>query len=531
MAGHVAWGLLFGTSAVGFDPRTASDSSCLLIWGANPSHSAPHMDEHWVGEFPGAVVVVDPVATETASRADLHLRPRPGSDAALAFSLLHELRAAGHFDAVFIDAHTIGADELDPLLDPCTPAWGEAQTGVPQTAIREAAALYGAGPALLWAGQGLQRQPEGGNVMRAVGLLPALTGNVGKPGAGFYYLNSTAGIAGADFAWLVGAELAPEAPPAAVSHMDLADRLLGDEFRSFVAWNTNPVASAAEQNRLRDALGREDLFSVVIDCFVTDTARYADIVLPAASFLEFDDVTASYMNLRVGAQVKASEPEGEALPNMEIFRRLARAMDFQDDALFASDRDLLDTLLGQMNLGVDFAGLAARGSVPLAERPVILHEDLRFETPSGHIEIASERAERRGLPRLPQPSIDAAPAGDRFRLLSPASKWRLNDSFANEAKLDVRAGSATVVIHPEDAERRGIAAGNRVRLENEAGAIELVAEVSALASPGVLVSYKGRWPGREDSDANVNVLHTARKTDMGESSAVHGVEVTLALSP
>ena len=309
-AGHVAWTLQFGSSIQGFDPRAARDADCILVWGANPSHAAPHAHEHWLAEAPGKIVVVDPLRTETAAAADLHLQPRPGTDAALAFSLLHCLRAAGRFDDSYIAAHTLGYEEIEADIARATPAWGEAQTGVPADDIRAAAALYGAGPALLWCGQGLQRQTTGGNIMRAVGLLPALTGNIGKPGSGFYYLNVTPLFAGVDLGWLGGAALATREIKK-VSHMALAARLEdADEFKVFFAWNTNPLASAPEQSRLRAALQRKDLFMVVSDLFMTDSARYADIVLPAASFLEYDDITFSYFHLIMGAQAKVAEPLG-----------------------------------------------------------------------------------------------------------------------------------------------------------------------------------------------------------------------------
>ncbi len=283
-AGNLAWTLMFGGAYVGFDPRTAKDSSCILVWGANPSHSAPHMHAHWLQESPGKVLVVDPVRTETADVADLHLQLRPGTDAALAFSILHCLERDGAFDSEFIDAYVLGADEIRADLERATPAWGEIQTGVPAADIERAARYYGAGPALLWAGQALQRQPQGGNIMRAVGLLPALTGNVGKPGAGFFYVNDTHGIAGVDHDYVSGETLGPETPQT-VGALDLADSLADpDRFKSFLVWNTNPLASCSDQLALREACRREDLFTVVLECFQTDTANYADIMLPAASF-------------------------------------------------------------------------------------------------------------------------------------------------------------------------------------------------------------------------------------------------------
>src|SRR6202521_3564967 len=217
-AGHVALEYVWGTSLVGFDPRSAADAGCILVWGAHPSASAPHQHEHWLPEAPGTVVVVDPIRTPTAAAADLHLQPFPGSDAALAFALLHVIRRNGLVDEGFIGRPPGGWEELEPLLDPCTPEWGAAATGVSADQIVEAAHLYGHGPSLLWLGQGLQRQRTGGNVMRATALLPAVTGNVAKPGAGFLYLNGTQSR-GIDEDYLAGTELALESPPP-VSQMD-----------------------------------------------------------------------------------------------------------------------------------------------------------------------------------------------------------------------------------------------------------------------------------------------------------------------
>lgn len=526
-AGHVAWHLQFGNSVAGFDPRTAKDAACILVWGANPSFSAPHAHEHWLPDSPAQIVVVDPVRTETAAAADLHLQPRPGTDAALAFGLLHALRENGSFDDAFIAAHTLGADEIAATIDRCTPEWTEQQTGVAAADIRRAAAIYGAGPALLWCGQGLQRQPEGGNIMRAVGLLPALTGNVGKPGAGFYYLNLTPGFAGIDLGWLGGAELATR-PGKTISHMDLAPRLADPaEFKAMFAWNTNPLASAPRQGELRAAFARDDLFTVAIDCFPTDTTAYADIVLPAASFLEFDDITFSYFHLHMGAQTKVNSPVGESLPNQEIFRRLATAMGFDEPALFEDDDSLLGGMMTQMNPGFDFAELKRRGYFALGDEPMIMHDALKFETPSGRIEIASAAAEEMGLPRTPQANVDPVPAAGRLRLLTPASKWRLNDSYSNDPHIVEQSGPASVLLNGADAAAAGIGDGTRVRLHNETGALELIAKIDDHVLPGTAVSYKGRWPSLEDGGANVNFVHTARKADMGESTSVHGTEVVV----
>ncbi|MBK8956913.1 MAG: molybdopterin-dependent oxidoreductase [Proteobacteria bacterium] len=527
-AGHTAWTLLYGSSIQGFDPRTARDARCILVWGANPSHSAPHAHEHWLAEAPGKVVVVDPLRTETAAAADLHLQPRPGTDAALAFSLLHCLKRNGHFDDDFIARHTLGIDEIELDIECATPAWGEAQTGVPAADIMAAADIYGAGPSLLWCGQGLQRQATGGNVMRAIGLLPALTGNVGKPGAGFYYLNVTPLFAGVDLGWLGGGQLASR-EIRKVSHMELAARLEApDEFKVFFSWNTNPLASAPEQSRLRAALNRKDLFMVVSDLFMTDSARHADIVLPAASFLEYDDLTFSYFHLTMGAQAKVDEPLGEALPNAEIFRRLARALDFDEAALFESDRALLDAMMAQMQLGYDFDELKRRGHFTLGDSPQIWYADRQFETPSGRIEIASEQAVAMGLPRAPRPWADTPPPDGHFRLLTPASKWLMNDSYANDPHIVERSGPAALHINPSDAVRIGVREGATVTVGNDTGELRLVARLDENVLPGTVLSYKGRWPSLEGNHMNVNFIHPARAADMAGSTSVHSTVVRVA---
>jgi anaerobic selenocysteine-containing dehydrogenase len=525
-AGHVALEYVYGTSLVGFDPRTARDTTCILVWGANPSASAPHAHSQWLPEAPGRVIVVDPVDTETAAAADLHLQPFPGSDAALAFGLMHVLAREGLVDNRFVREHTIGWDELEPQLAGCTPEWAEGVTGVPAPLIESAAELYGRGPSLLWLGQGLQRQRMGGNVIRACALLPAITGNLGKPGAGFLYLNG-AESRGIDETYLVGAQLG-NGVPEPISHMDLVDCLEdARRSRALFLWNINIAASNPQQARLREALQREDLLTVAIDLFPTDSTDFADYVLPAASFLEFDDLVASYFDLTLSAQVKAAEPMGEALPNMEIFRRLASAMGYQEPELYETDGQLIETLLQRSGASVDFAALAAKGTVAISSEPVIQFADLRFPTPSGHVELASSRAEAEGLPRLPIPHVDPRPARGRLRLLTPASPWLLNDSFANDAKIAGRVGPATVTLHPADAVERGLGDGDEADVENETGCLRLLVAVSDAVPRGVAFSPKGRWPKREPARANVNALNPGEKADMGESTSVHGVEVTV----
>jgi anaerobic selenocysteine-containing dehydrogenase len=529
-AGHVALEYVYGTSLDGFDPRSAADAACILVWGANPSASAPHQHEHWLPEAPGQVIVVDSIRTATARRADLHLQPFPGSDAALAFAIAHVIRRDGLLDRELLAERAIGWSELEPLLEPCTPSWGERVTGVPAGAIEQAAHWYGAGPSLLWIGQGFQRQPRGGNAVRAVAQLAALSGNVGRPGAGFLYLNG-AGNRMLDEDYIAGAHL-PGAPPDPVSHMDLAGWLEDPQrSRALLCWNINIAASNPEQARLRRALTRTDLFTVAIDLFATDTTDLADVVLPAASFLESDDLVASYFHLSLSAQVKAAEPLGQSLPNTEIFRRLATAIGFGDDALHEPDEQVIAEVLRRTGLGIDFASLARHGTIWVHPQPRVQFADLRFPTPSGKIELASARAEADGHPRVPQPHADPRPAAGRLRLLTPASPWLLNDSFANEPRLARRLGAPTVAVHPADAADRGLAAGDRVLARSPAGELELIVALSEDLPRGVAFSPKGRWPKLEAGHANVNALNPGTASDMGASTTVHGVEITLTRAP
>ena len=530
MAGQVALTYLYGTAYLGFDPRTAKDSACVMVWGANPSASAPHAHKHWLKETPGKVVVVDPFRHPTAELADIHLQPFPGSDAALAFAMLHVMRREGLVDRAFLAANAVGWSEVEALLDPCTPDWGEGQTGVPAADIEEVARLYGRGPSLLWMGQGLQRQPMGGNVMRAVAMLPAATGNFAKPGTGFLYLNGS-GRKGLDGGYVEGAGLR-RGPTKTMSHMDLAQTLAEPwQSQALFCWNINIAASNPDQKALWQALRRDDLLTVVVDLFQTDTADFADYVLPAASFLEFDDLVSGYFNLTLSAQAKAMEPMGEALPNQEIFRRLSAAMGFNDPELYEDDRAIIDRLLAGTPFKGGFDALKKVGTATIFPEPVLHFADLKFPTPSGRIEIASDRAVADGLPRTPLPIADARPADGRLRLLSPASPWIMNSSYGNDPGIVAKAGHEAVTLHPDDAESRGLKDGDSAVVESDIGRLILPIHVAAIVPKGTALAAKSRWPKMEaagpNGRSNINALHKGRKCDMGQSTSVHGVEVTV----
>jgi anaerobic selenocysteine-containing dehydrogenase len=526
-AGHTALSYLYGTSLDGFDPRTAEHAGCILVWGANPSASGPHQHEHWLPSAPGSVVVVDPVRTPTAEQADLHLQPFPGSDAALAFGLLHVLARDGLVDEPFLDRHAIGGAELLDLAKPCDPAWTMAQTGVPADAIERAAHLYGAGPSLLWIGQGLQRQPNGGNVVRAVASLPAVTGNLGREGSGFLYLNGF-GNRGIDEDYLSGAAAYPDGPEP-ISHMGLPAHLEDPErAQAFVCWNVNPMASCPEQGRLRRALERDDLFTVVTDLFATDTVDLADVVLPAASWLEYDDIVVPYFHLALAAQVKASEPLGQALPNSEIFRRLAAALEFPDPLLLEPDEETIARVLEGTGVGLDFAQLASLGTVwTPTDAPAVQFGDGVYPTASGRIELASDAAEADGHGRLPRPVADERPAAGRLRLLSPASPWALNTSFSNDERVARQSGALTLSLTAADAAAFELRDGALARVTSATGSLVVPVAITDTLPEGVGLIPKGGWPKLRADRSNVNALTSGQPSDMGSSTTVHGLEVTV----
>jgi anaerobic selenocysteine-containing dehydrogenase len=310
--------------------------------------------------------------------------------------------------------------------------------------------------------------------------------------------------------------------------MDLADTLADPErARAFFCWNMNVAASAPRQRELREALSREDLFNVVIDLFQTDTADYADIVLPAASFLEFDDLVTPYFHLYLSAQVKVEDPPGEALPNQEIFRRLSRAMGYEEPDLYEGDRAILDVVLSRAGHGFGFDELAERGTIDPFPDPVIRFADGKYPTPSGHVEIASASAEANGHPRVPQPHADPRPPDGQLRLLSPASEWLMNDSYGNDAGVLRKIGPACITVNPEDAKALALKDGEPAIVSSKAGQIELRVRCSDIVARGVALAHKGRWPKLDAAATNINVLNSGERTDMGESSSVHGTLVRI----
>jgi anaerobic selenocysteine-containing dehydrogenase len=528
MAGHVVLGAMMGDSAMGFDSRQGDTAACVVVWGANPSATGPHQHKNWLAELPGKVVVIDPIAHATAKAADIHLQPRPGTDAALAFALMHVARRDGLVDDTYIAEHTIGFDQIVVEIEKATPAWAEGVTGVPAAQIEEVGALFGAGPSMMWLGQGLQRQARGGNVFRAALTLAAVTGNIGKTGSGFYYLNGPH-TKGVDLEPVLAPELCGDDHPDPISHGDLAGALEDPgRSRALFTYNNNILASAPNQARLKEAMKREDLLTVVVDIFETDTARHADYILPAASFLECDDIVSPYFdNYTISAQVQVMPPMGECLSNQEIFRRLAGAMGYEEPQLFEGDQSIIDHMLGGTPYKGSFDDLKKVGTTDIYDQPRNLFADGGFDTPSGKIEIACEALAALGHSLVPEPHADLPPADGRIRVLSPASDWLLNSSYGNDDKILERMGAPKAWLHPNEAARRDLADGTAIILENDAGSLPLEVGVSDTVPEGVALVHKSRWPGKMNSGANVNILYDGAKSDFGDSSAVHSVEARI----
>jgi len=527
-AGHEALKHIFGNSFYGFDPKGIKNTDCLIIWGANPSATAPHINQHWLKELPehAKLIVVDPIKHETAKNADIHLQLRPGTDAVLAFAILHILIRDEMFNQSFIDTHVLGWGEIRKDIENSTPEWAEEVTGVKAELIEMAAKYYGKNNSMLWLGQGVQRQMRAGNVFRAISLLPIATGNLGRTGTGILYMNSFM-ARGVDMDWVNATNLR-ENTTTAISHMDLVE-VLNDPSRSsaLITWNNNIAASSPQQKQLKEALKREDLLLVAVDIFNTDTTKFADYILPASSFLEFDDVVVSYFDYTVSAQVKAMDPIGNSLPNQEIFRKLADAMGYQDEELHESDKMLIWNLLNQLNCKSSFAELSEVGTIDWKQEEYIPFSDGVFPTASGKIEVTSETWVKLGLDASPQPNFDEPAPLDMLRVLSPAADFLMNSSYANDKRIQNRLGEQTVYLNPVDMHKYSLQAKSKVRLFNETGELTVYVDAQENVPIGVALLHKGFWPSNSQSDGNVNILNSGCKTDLGESSAVHNIHVRI----
>jgi len=517
----------------GMDPEAFAHARLILLWGSNPLTS-----HHHIWKFIAAargrgahLVVIDPVRTRSAAQADEHLAPRPGTDAALALGLMHEVVRRGAHDEAFLRERCVGWDAYRARLAEFPP---ERVAEICDLPVERIAALgerlATARPTAIRATMGIQRHAGGGMTLRTLATIPAVTGDWAVAGGGLAY--STSGYFRGDRAALARDDLRPH-PVRSLVMTRLGDVLLEADppVQALVVYGANPLASNPESGKVRRALAREDLFTVVIEQVPTDTVDYADIVLPSTMQTEHMDVHDGYGHMYLAWNEPAVDPPGECLPHTEIFRRLARAIGLTEPALYDDDLTLARTLVesGHPTLaGITLERLRRRGWVRLGHPHPLVPFASGFPTPSGKLELHSERAAADGhdpLPGYTPPAEAAAPGAGRLALIAAASHWFLNSMFANAPEQRRRAGEPTVALHPDDAAERGLAAGQLVRVGNERGSFVAVLAVGDAARRGVAATTKGHWPKLLAAGANVNAATEERDADLGGGAVFHDCSV------
>ena len=547
MAGTVGMKMTVGAN-IGADPEGIPESDLVLLWGTNTLTANPHLWPFVLeARAKGApIIAIDPIRTRTAAQCDEWIAIRPGTDAALALGMMHVLLERGLEDSDYIAAHTLGFDQLRERVREYHPERVAAITGIPIDTIVSLGERYGRSrAAFIRVNYGLQRHGGGGMAVRTIACLPALTGHWRRPGGGVQ-LSSSANFA-FDKRALERPDLSP--PARTINMIRLGEALTtadagvgGPPVRALVVYNSNPAAVAPDRTAVLRGLARDDLFTVVLEHFQTDTADYADFLLPATTQLEHWDLHLSYGHHYVTLNRPSIEPLGEALPNSEIFRRLGAAMGLDDPSLRDDDLTLIRQALASTNeklRGVSLDTLLERGWQRLnVPTPYLPYASGEFTTPSGKCEFVSARMGEMGLDPLPAftPPYefpDTAPelaARYPLTLISSPAHQFLNTTFVNIEPLRRAAREPECLLHSVDAERRGIPAGARVVVHNDRGAFTAVARVEDTIRPGVVWAPSVWWGKLTADGANANHTTSQRETDMGHGPVFYDnlVEVALA---
>jgi len=469
------------------------------------------------------LVAIDPYRSLTAEKCHTHIALLPGTDSALALGLMHVLIRDGLIDRDYIERHTLGFEGLRERVRSYDPARVASICGITAGEIESLARLYGTTrPALIRANYGLQRARGGGMAMRNIACLPALAGAF-RDAAGGIFL-STSGNFDVDSHALGRPDLLAGRRPRTINMSTIGHALLDSAapIRALIVYNSNPVAVAPDSTRVARGFAREDLFTVVLEHFQTDTADYADILLPATTQLEHLDVVKPYGHYYMVANNPAIAPLGESKPNSEIFRLLAKAMAFTDPCFEDSDETIAQDAVAK---DWDFDAVRAAGWKRVGPpKGTARFADGGFDTPSGKVEFYSARAEGLGLDPLPDyiaPQEDTrSPAADRYPLamISPPARNFLNSSFVNVQSLRAAEGEPWLDIHPDDAAKRGVIADSYVRVFNDRGSVELRARVTDRARPGVVVGLSVWWKKLARDGKNANELTSSDTlTDMGRA--------------
>ena len=521
------------------DPLDVQYSKYVVLWGTNTRltnrHLWPFIEK---ARADGAkVVVIDPIRTVTADAADWFLQIRPGTDVAFVLAVMHVIVRDRLVDREYVDQHTSGFDELSAHVADWTPARAALECGLDAADIELFAREYATTtPAFIRTLIGAEHHEHGAQFFRTVSLLPALIGAWKHRGGGFA---RSVGTYGADFVD-IGKFAAPhladgrDRRPISMNRLGrtLLDETLDPPVKAVFVWNGNPVVTAPEASLLRAGLSRPDVFTVVSEQFLTDTARYADVIFPACTQIEQEDVMPAWGHLYLGWNHRAIEPLGESVSNTELWRRLAGAMGFTEPELFASDEELLATCIS----GVDVDELKERGWVRLP-----LPDDIRpfvdgFPFPDGRLPFANAELERQGHGRLPTytpPTEGAIGAGGRFPLSLMSPKFHQRFLNASYSHLDRHAGPEGELfceLHPDDATARGIADGDSVEVFNDRARLRAVARVSdtTRTRPGLAIVPFG-WVGDRTRDGlAVNDLTNDTAADWGGGVAFFDTSVEVS---
>jgi anaerobic selenocysteine-containing dehydrogenase len=514
---------LYGRMA-GIDYEDYRHARLIVIWGANPSTSGFHLVPHvrQAARDGATVVVIDPRRTPLARRADIHLAVRPGTDVAVALAIHRFLFEHGFADEAFLAKWTHNADELRRRAAEWTFERAAAVAEVDPELLEQVAELYAqTSPAVIRCGWGLERNRNGGNAALAVLALPAVGGKFGVRGGGFS-MSSSRTIPLSEEDWI-----ATEEPPTRLVNMNRLGRALTEytdpPVKMLFVYNCNPLATMPAQNRVLAGLGRDDLFTVVFDQVMTDTARWADVILPATTFLEQYDLALSYGHGAVQLVQPVIEPAGESRPNVEVFAELATRLGIEIDELLQSDTGTLMHVAGALP---DDAGQElmqrgiTRGSVPTAPVQFV---DVFPRTVDGRVDLLPATLEDSaplGLYRFrPEPAPDRYP----LALISPASDKTVSSTLG-----ELRTRQARLQIHPRDAQKRDLATGDVVRVFNDEGEIHCAISVNPDVRPGVVSLPKGLWRRNTMNGCTTNALVADDLTDLGDGACFNDarVEVT-----
>jgi anaerobic selenocysteine-containing dehydrogenase len=540
-AGAAGLKYTYGAS-IGMHTEFFEESELILIWGANPIASNLHF---WTraqeAKRRGArLVAIDPYRSLTAEKCHQHIALRPGTDGAFALGMMHVLIVEDLLDYAYIGEHTLGFDELKMRALAYPPSRAAQICGVEEHEIVELARLYGkTRKSAIRLNYGMQRVRGGGNATRAIACLPSLTGAWRDRAGGL--LLSSSNWAPVDIHALQRPDLIPgwpANPPRVVNMNAIGDALLhpgdvtfGPKIEAIIVYNSNPVAVAPDSERVAAGFARDDLFTIVLEHFQTDTADYADLLLPATTQLEHFDLHKSYGHTYVMVNEPAIPPVGGALPNTGIFRGIARSMGLQEPALYESDEEVARTALRWSDPtleGADWDALKKAGWLKL-KLPDAPFANGGFRTPSGKCEFASPRLTAEGADPVPDylppyESADGAPelaARYPLAMISPPARNFLNSSFVNVESLRSTEGEPHLDIHPADAALRNIEEGAIVRVYNDRGSMQVRARVTERAREGVVVGLSIWWKKLAPDGRNANQVTSQALTDLGGSATFY----------